>query len=276
MVAEAVPGQLSATRVVPGRATLDGIDADPQRRREVFRPTADGDADRSTRRAADFAGALAEIVITMRRVGIQDEARALGVLTEGAVTALPGVEQSAVVVAGTGGLTVSAVHGALPSGVVALHHQLGDGPCLDAVTRTVPVLVPDVRADPRWPTFARFAGECAVGSLLCTPLAVQSADHGSLMLLATAPHAFDEQAQAMAAVFAAHVTLALVGLREVRQLTAMAQGRDAIGQAKGILMERHRMNADDAFALLVQASQRANLKVREVSRQLIATGSLPG
>jgi AmiR/NasT family two-component response regulator len=49
-----------------------------------------------------------------------------------------------------------------------------------------------------------------------------------------------------------------------------------IGQAKGILMERHRMSTGHAFAVLSGASQRLNLKLREVAEQLAATGELPG
>ena len=50
--------------------------------------------------------------------------------------------------------------------------------------------------------------------------------------------------------------------------------RDIIGQAKGILMERHRITADEAFALLSERSQRANRKLKDVARQLAETGTL--
>ena len=47
-----------------------------------------------------------------------------------------------------------------------------------------------------------------------------------------------------------------------------------IGMAIGILMERHRVTADDAFALLTAASQRENRKLRVLADRLVLTGSL--
>jgi len=52
--------------------------------------------------------------------------------------------------------------------------------------------------------------------------------------------------------------------------------RAAIEQAKGILMERHQVNADDAFTLLSRASQLSNIKLRHVADRLLRTGTLPG
>jgi AmiR/NasT family two-component response regulator len=39
--------------------------------------------------------------------------------------------------------------------------------------------------------------------------------------------------------------------------------------AKGILMERHGVEADRAFSLLVGASQKSQLKLHEVARWLV-------
>ncbi|GAA1309732.1 hypothetical protein GCM10009634_75020 [Saccharothrix xinjiangensis] len=51
--------------------------------------------------------------------------------------------------------------------------------------------------------------------------------------------------------------------------------RDLIGQAKGILMERHKITADEAFAMLVRSSQSANTKLRDVADHLVRIGQLP-
>jgi AmiR/NasT family two-component response regulator len=52
--------------------------------------------------------------------------------------------------------------------------------------------------------------------------------------------------------------------------------RDIIGQAKGILMERHGITADAAFSVLSRVSQAENIKVAEIARRLVETGKLPG
>ena len=48
-----------------------------------------------------------------------------------------------------------------------------------------------------------------------------------------------------------------------------------IDQAKGILMERHRLTADQAFQYLTRASSLTNTKLRLVAEQLVHTGELP-
>lgn len=50
--------------------------------------------------------------------------------------------------------------------------------------------------------------------------------------------------------------------------------RDVIGQAKGILMERRRLTADQAFDVLRRTSQRMNRKLVEVADELVSTGAV--
>ena len=63
---------------------------------------------------------------------------------------------------------------------------------------------------------------------------------------------------------------------EVEHLRRALISRDVIGQAKGILMERFKVTADEAFALLVRASQRDNVRVAELSARLADTGEWLG
>ncbi|MCU1448730.1 MAG: response regulator with putative antiterminator output domain [Acidimicrobiales bacterium] len=63
--------------------------------------------------------------------------------------------------------------------------------------------------------------------------------------------------------------------REVAQLERALASRDMIGQAKGILMERYRITADEAFERLRVASQGLNRKLAALAEQLAATGQWP-
>jgi AmiR/NasT family two-component response regulator len=56
------------------------------------------------------------------------------------------------------------------------------------------------------------------------------------------------------------------------QLHEALSSRDVIGQAKGILMERLHLTPEDAFDVLRRASQRLNLKLREIAQKLAETG----
>ena len=63
---------------------------------------------------------------------------------------------------------------------------------------------------------------------------------------------------------------------EVEHLRRALASRDVIGQAKGILMERFKITADEAFALLVHASQHRNIRVAVLSAELADTGEWEG
>lgn len=43
-----------------------------------------------------------------------------------------------------------------------------------------------------------------------------------------------------------------------------------------ILMERHKLTGEQAFALLIRASQHSNVKLRDVAEQLVRSGALAG
>lgn len=64
-------------------------------------------------------------------------------------------------------------------------------------------------------------------------------------------------------------TAAVATSREVAGLREALDRRTVIGQAQGLLMAQHGVTADEAFALLVQASQRRNVKVRDIAAQLV-------
>jgi AmiR/NasT family two-component response regulator len=51
--------------------------------------------------------------------------------------------------------------------------------------------------------------------------------------------------------------------------------RACIEQANGILMERHKITEDEAYTILTHASQRTNIKLRDVAAELVRTGTLP-
>lgn len=164
----------------------------------------------------------------------------------------------------------------LPREVDSLQESLGQGPCLDAVWEQQIVRVDDVGADDRWPEFSRQAAGLGVGSLLAFQLLVEGDRLGALNLYARTPGAFDEECQEIGQMFAAHAAVALAGAEHEEHLRAGLSTRDVIGQAKGILMERHRLTADQAFGVLTRVSQELNRKLVDIARELTDTGAVPG
>jgi transcriptional regulator with GAF, ATPase, and Fis domain len=221
---------------------------------------------------AAFAAALTELALTVHA----GDCDPLTVITQGAVDLIPGTEFSALVIpAGPGRLEARATAGEQTPRIIALQNEVGEGPCLEAVSHPGPVWVPDLSQEPRWPLFTAAATRLGVGSMMCTSLVAQTRIYGSLSLASARPHAFDEESQALATVFAANATIALAGQEWHHNMRTALTSRDVIGQAKGILMERYRLTPDAAFALLVTASQHTHTKLRTVSEELCRTGELP-
>ena len=63
---------------------------------------------------------------------------------------------------------------------------------------------------------------------------------------------------------------------QVGQLAEGMAARTVIGQAQGMLIERHTVTADGAFQMLVRASQDTNRKLRDIAADLVRTGDLAG
>jgi AmiR/NasT family two-component response regulator len=53
------------------------------------------------------------------------------------------------------------------------------------------------------------------------------------------------------------------------------EARAVIDQAKDILMQRHKLTADQAFQVLARASMKVHTKVCKVADHLVHTGELP-
>jgi AmiR/NasT family two-component response regulator len=58
---------------------------------------------------------------------------------------------------------------------------------------------------------------------------------------------------------------------EVDDLRKALSTRPVIDQAKGVLMAKHGCTPDEAFEMLTDASQRANVKVREIAARIVST-----
>ncbi|MGW2826068.1 GAF and ANTAR domain-containing protein [Streptomyces sp. NPDC001443] len=90
-----------------------------------------------------------------------------------------------------------------------------------------------------------------------------------LTVYARKPRTFDEATTRVGRLFTAHVGLALDSATVREQLTEAMRTRDLIGQATGILMERLNIDAAEAFDSLVRASQRENIKLRDLARTVV-------
>ena len=150
-----------------------------------------------------------------------------------------------------------------------------DGPVLSAVHQCVTVLVLDVTTDRRWPEYLRAAREQRIAAILSIRLYVSERTLGALTLFCRTTGQLTDEVVGVAHAYAAHAAVAFDSARERDNLREAVTGRDRIGQAKGILMERYKMTDQQAFAMLVRTSQHLNKPVRTVVDELIHSGALP-
>ena len=160
-----------------------------------------------------------------------------------------------------------------------LQYRLGQGPCLDAVWEQDTFSIEDMTTEQRYGDWSRRVVE-ETGIRSCLSLQLFTDPHsavslGALNLYAPLPRSFDADTRAEALAFAAHAAIALQTAQTEEHLRSGLVTRTVIGQAEGILMERLKINADQAFGVLSRLSQHSNVKVREVARDLVENGEIP-
>jgi transcriptional regulator with GAF, ATPase, and Fis domain len=153
--------------------------------------------------------------------------------------------------------------------------DVGEGPCFDAVRSGEEVLrIADTRAAaPGWPRYAPCAEKLGIHSMLGFKLFTNEETLGALNLYSTRPGAFSERSEETGWLLASHSAVALADARSEALLHAQIPIRQRIGEAIGILMERHGLSEDEAFAALAKAAQEQDVKARQVALRVIETGS---
>ncbi|BDZ42151.1 hypothetical protein GCM10025865_14500 [Paraoerskovia sediminicola] len=152
-----------------------------------------------------------------------------------------------------------------------LQYELGEGPCLDAVRHAEVVTTDDLADDARWRRWgAAVVDELGVRSMLCVQLFTSDSRHGALNLYAREPRAFTDESRAVATTFAAVAAAALGAARTEERLGSRVQTRTIVGQAQGVLMERHGIGAQQAIDLLATVAAERGATVVELAHELLA------
>lgn len=200
------------------------------------------------------------------------------------------VQSATVTIPDTASATVTVLGRDGPHTIAASHdwanrldqHQytVEDGPCLRAA-RTGQLVRVDTTTGEHWPEFCHTARRHEVAVAVGVPLLIDEdllPMAAAMNLTTTHVGAFDPLDEALLELFTHALSTAInhayrhQQARElVDQLGQALDNRDVIGQAKGLLMARHRCSAEEAFEHLRNASQQANVKLRDVAARLVAS-----
>ncbi len=222
----------------------------------------------------DLAEAFAEVARSLRAE--HSVQTTLERIVHLAADTIDGCDHACVSLVRRGEITTPAANDEVGPKVDEIQYEVSEGPCLDAIREHEVFVTDDLSREERWPHFSqRVAEATGVRSALSYRLFVEADTLGALNLYSKGTAAFSEEDQAVGSIFAAHAAVALSAALNQQQLEEAVASRDVIGQAKGILMARQQVTADEAFEMLRRASQRLNVKLREVAKRVAGTGTAP-
>ena len=163
-----------------------------------------------------------------------------------------------------------------------LQYSFGEGPCMTAAEDPGPAITSwrDLRADAPWPRFAPAACEAGIHAVLSVsllPAPIPPRLSGALNVYSRSIGGLDTADKDIILLLATHASLALATTEAVTtsklrdtQLHKAIDSRDVIGQAKGILMNRRGISAEQAFDILRHASQTLNIKLVRIAELVAA------
>jgi GAF domain-containing protein len=177
--------------------------------------------------------------------------------------------------------TTAAFTGPLAYELDETQYERGHGPCLEAALGGLLIEIADAQAEERWPDYIpAFLRRDALSALAAPVPAAHSI--AALNVYALTARAFTDDDRSVLVKFAAYAGAALTNMAALQDARDLAENlqkamvfRSVIEQAKGILMERHRLTVDQAFRLLADTSMRTNRKVHDIAEDLVLTGQLP-
>jgi len=155
-------------------------------------------------------------------------------------------------------------------------YRSGEGPCMYAFRDQTTYRIDSTLEDERWPEFAQLAAAHGIRSTLSVPLAARSQKLGALNLYSETTGAFTTAHEESVHLFADQASIALANAQvywDARQLSEnlsqAIDSRETISQAVGILIAVGGRSPDDAFQILVNASQHENRKVRDIAQDIV-------
>jgi GAF domain-containing protein len=220
--------------------------------------------------------ALARVVVADRELS-EVLTEILGIARQ----AMPAVEAASVTLIREDKPFTAAYDGQMALDADELQYERGYGPCMDAGRAGQVFLVDDMRTEQRWPDYAQNVVAHGVLTSLSVPLPFQGVTIGALNTYGRRPQVIDDSDLELAEEVAAWVAVAVGNAEaaartsdDLTQLRTAMTSRALIEQAKGILMERHKITEDEAFTMLTHASQQTKTNLPDVAAELVRTGTL--
>lgn len=205
-------------------------------------------------------------------------------LAESAVAVLPDADAATITAVAEDGHLYNVV--GTDDGIVDIDEcqcRTRRGPCVEAATSRMPVRAIVGEHEEEWPEFTAAAKAAGINTYLSVPLVLpgdpgdgEDEVVGGLDMYSFTARAFDDYDEHVMRLFTTAACEAFANARrweatnrKIGQLETALTSRAEIDQAKGVLMAVHGCTAGEAFARLVEESQRTNTKLTTVARKLL-------
>ena len=186
--------------------------------------------------------------------------------------ALPHVAGVAVTMGGKGVPLTLGANNELAADVDRIQIEIGQGPCLHALTTGEGMYVADLAADDRWGEYGPRAAERGARSCISVPVAAGGETVAVLKFYSGEVDGLSDVDQKVAVEAAREVAGGFGVARHLARqagtigdLESAMASRRPIDIAIGIVMERASCGPDEAFSLLRQQSQNGNVKLRDLA-----------
>src|SRR5215203_1561282 len=160
--------------------------------------------------------------------------------------------------------------------------RLAQGPCAVAFSQRLPAAIRDLRTEPDWQEFTQVLVSEGVCAALSVPVELDGGVIGTLDIYARQARDWDPSEVAALQAYAGLVasllsaaTTAQVRGRLADQLQAALAHRWLIGQAKGVLMGREKLDAQAAFERLRGSARSSTRRRADGAREVTAGQPLP-
>ncbi|WP_330273872.1 GAF and ANTAR domain-containing protein [Lentzea sp. NBC_00516] len=163
------------------------------------------------------------------------------------------------------------------------------GPCLEAARALTVVRAVVGEHLNEWPEFESAAAAHGIRAYLSVPVVLPASERseaqhvGSLNIYSRTAAAFDPFDESLMRLFTTAASATITSAqrwqrsrKHIQYLEQALESRAVIEQAKGALMAAYECTADEAFTMLVERSQRENVKLRQVAVTLLKTVTRSG
>ncbi len=175
--------------------------------------------------------------------------------------------------------TVDATDG-VAAALEELQLTLGQGPCVDALSKGGPVLAEDLRSSEystRWPAFTPAALDAGAGSVFALPLQIGAIRLGVLDLYRARPARLDPQEMADALAFADAAGILLLDgagtrsgeVQQAREPEDTSAPEAVVHQATGMILVQLGVSAEAAFARLRAYAYAHERRLSDVARDVV-------